>query len=206
MSGRVCELPPAFRLEEELKNLYVPPGFCDVPSPGVEAVLAQQDAVAPRMLRQHRTQRGRESCVVLRIFKDRNPLAVFVSRDAGQPFEHFVAFKNEASLGSPAIREQGAPDGMRVQYGASAKLSYGYQMQTRLSRWVSVAMQHRGVAVDFENAGRRKRALVEAARCDGEAQRRIGDFRAEIAACTEDPSAAIEFAANCAERCGGFLH
>ena len=78
-------------------------------------------------------------------------------------------------------------------------------MQTCLSRRASVAVKHSRAAVDFENAFRSERTLVEAARCNGEAQRRIGNFRTEIAAGAENPSPPIELASNFAERLRGFL-
>ena len=113
--GESRELAPRFCFEEKLQDLDVTAGFGGVSAPGVEAVLAQENTVALRMALQYEAKLSRKGRVVLRIFEDGDPLAMLVGRDAGESLEHFVAFECESLFRGPAVGEESACDGMRVQ-------------------------------------------------------------------------------------------
>ena len=63
---------------------------------------------------------GRERFHILAVFNDRQPLAMLVRADAIQAFQHLVALDEESALGHMIIRENRAPNRVRMQHGAGA--------------------------------------------------------------------------------------
>ena len=168
--GESRELASRFCFEEKLEDFDVTAGFGGVPAPGVEAVPAQENTVAFRMVLQHQPKLRRKGRVVLRIFEDGDPLAMLVGRDAGESLQHLVALECESLLRGPSVGEQSACDGVRVQDGACAECLDDDEVKAGFGGWAAVAAEDGGIAVDFQDVRWGERALIEAARCDGQAE------------------------------------
>jgi len=203
--GESRELASRFRFEEKLKDFDVPASFGGVPAPRVEAVSVQENTVALRMAFEDEAKLSRKGSVVLRIFEDGNPLPVLVGRDAGEPLEHFVALERQSFVGRPAVGEQSACNGMRVQDSACAEFLNDDEVKAGFGGRPAVAAENGCIAVDFEDVRWSERALIESARCDGQAEGRVRKTDAEVAAGAVDPSATIELAADLAESCGSLI-
>ena len=168
--GESRELAPRFCFEEKLEDFDVTAGFGGVSAPCVEAMFTQENTVTRRMALQDEANLSRKGRVVLRIFEDGDPLAMLVGRDAGKSLEHFVAFECESLFRGPAVGEQSACDGMRVQDSACAKFLDDDEVKAGFGGRAAVAAEDSCIAVDFENVRWGERALIEAARCDGKVE------------------------------------
>ena len=71
---------------------------------------------------------------VLVVLEDGNPLAVLVGRDARQPLQHLVALDLDAAARREAVRQQRAPDRVRVHDRRRRPRRDDAQVQQRLRR------------------------------------------------------------------------
>src|SRR5262249_35907929 len=92
--------------------------FRKVSAPSVESMALEQEAMAPRKF----VQRGRdyftESSHVLRVLDYRQPLLLLMRLNSVEPLQHFVAADFNSSPRRECLRQNIAPDRMRVQYRA----------------------------------------------------------------------------------------
>src|SRR4051794_28026254 len=102
----------------------MPPGLVEVAAPSIKAVTADEVAVlqwigsvahpAGNLL----GQRGNVLCVV----ENLNPGRRFVRGDTFQALEHLVARQLKTALRKEIIGQDGAPDRVRMQHRADARL------------------------------------------------------------------------------------
>src|SRR4051812_17561277 len=115
---------------------------------------------------------------------------MLVRRDARQSFQHFVA--GDLESGGTAIRQERAPDRMRVQDGAGTARGEDGVVQPGLGGRSAGPGENDTRSIELENIVRRELALVRAAARDREAQRLARDHRAEVPARAEHPPTRVE--------------
>lgn len=81
---------------------------------------------------------------------------------------------------------------MGVQHSTGLAKTNNRKVQERLSRWPAVTFKDIAFAIDLQYVTGHKRAFVDAARSDREPEWIAADDRAEVAACAEDPAAAVK--------------
>jgi hypothetical protein len=157
----------------------VPARLGRVAAPRVQPVASDQEAMRGRLARQRRVHRVDAVRPDQRIRHDRQLLAVLVARDALERREHLEAFDGERLSTS---REDGGPHRLGVGHGPGIARADDRQVDRRLGGRPSRSADPRAHRVDLEDRVGRERALVDAARRDGEAQRLPRHHGAEVAA------------------------
>ena len=169
--------------------------FVESLAPGIHAMTPDEKAMDTGIFLNEARGVGGKQLQVLAILQNGNEFAVLVRPDAVEAFEHLVAFDKKATAAEVVIRKDGAPNRMGMQHRAGSKPANNGQMQERFSGRLAFKRFHDlAVGIDFQNVIRREPALVDRAGGDGQSQRIGLDHHAEIAAGSENPSAAMEIA------------
>lgn len=140
--------------------------FClhEVIAPGIEPVPPQQETMRLRVQRQFISDAISQRRYVLGILEYRQPLALLVRFDSGQPFQHFVAFDGQTTFCKIKIRQHRAPNGMGMQNSTGVSHLHNHDMQrTFIRRLTSPIVKHLPAIVDQDNLAGPQRSFVDAA-------------------------------------------
>jgi len=98
----------------------MPLRFLQARTPSVKAVSAQKKSVNAWIFAQRFRSALRQLHHILRVFQNRQPLAVLVRSPALQTLQHFVTFERQPSLRRMSPGEYGTPHRVRVQHCSRA--------------------------------------------------------------------------------------
>src|SRR5437868_8679719 len=118
LTNAITHLPRAAdRFEQELENLDVAASVVQGRAPGVQAVPAEEERMGVAKSSQGLLDSAREPPHILVVLDDRNPLPMRVRCHAFEAFQHLIAVDRYAALRRVDIRQDRAPNRMRVQHG-----------------------------------------------------------------------------------------
>ena len=185
--------------KQELKNFNVASGFEQISAPRVKAVLTDQKSVLPTPVGIGQLS-GDLFCQcgdILRVVEDLNPFGMLVGFDALQSLQHLVVFDCKSALFKMQLREQGAPDRMRVQDGSDIRLAGQYRVQQCFGRRFWLTTEGRATfVIDTHKVGRFQLPLVLATGGHQQLQWITRNDDAVIAAGPNRPASRVEFTAN----------
>jgi len=169
-------------------------------TPGVQAVLPQHEGMRRRKSLQRGLDRTAEAFHVLVVFQNRHPLGVLMCLHAFESLEHLIARERQTLMRRVQIRENRAPNGVRMQNCAGAADPGHREVQERLGRGPAGTTAGASTArVDDHNVVDPDRAFWHRARGYGQRQRPASDNHAEVAAGPQHPPARVEISTNLAE-------
>ena len=169
-------------------------------TPCVQPVLPQQKGVRCWRPLERRLDQMREALHVLVVLQNRQPFGVLVRRHALEPFEHLVTGDRQATICRVHVRQDRAPDGMRVQYRPGAADACHGNVQQRLGRRPAGLFAYDGGARPNQNdVVNPDRAFRHRAGGDGQCQRLSRHEDAEVSARPESPSPRVEISTDVAE-------
>src|SRR6185503_12386035 len=117
---------------------------------------------------------------------------MLVRRNAFKPFKHFVAFDNNSAFARASIRQNTAPNRMRVQYCACSFESRNRDVQQSFSRSAAFASDNFAFLINLQYMLAVELAFIQAACRDCEPQRIALYYRAEVAASPKHPAAPVK--------------
>ena len=169
-------------------------------APSVQPVLPQQKGVRRGKPLERRLDQMREALHVLVVLQNRQPLGVLVRRHALEPLQHLVAGDGQPSLGRMHVREDRAPDRMRMQNRRGAPAACDGHVQQRFGRGsAGPFVDGGGVRPDEDDVVDPDGAFRDSTGGDGQRQRLARHEGAEVAARPEDPPSRVKIATDLAE-------
>src|SRR6266567_6303870 len=181
---------------QELQNFNMPLGFLQAHTPSIKPMVSQKKSMDAWACLKDSRDTVTQLDHVLRILKNRQPLAVLVRSDAFQSFEHFVSFERDASLRRMRARKHRAPNRMSVQDRAGAHAVHDGQMKQCLRRRPATAADDAGCTVYLQKLRQRERTLVQSRRSHRQPQGLARNHRAKVSTRSQNPSPRVEIFSN----------
>src|SRR5215813_2790617 len=127
----------------------------------------------------------RQGLHILTVFKDRHPFPMLVRDHAVESFQHLVTLDEEPSLPEMIVRQNRAPDRVRMQHRPRIQTANDRNMEQRFRRWFAPRFRHDlAFGVDLENLFLCQGAFIQGTGGDGEAKWRPAYHAAEVSAGT----------------------